>query len=135
MFSKYPEVDTFISEWTPEMNKRNIELGVLGFLTLFTYFYINSTCINFLYVFLLTKTFSKSSSFESPLQAFFKEITNLFTYWYMEYIKYTDKYAQNNVPGSSKENPIDLTADDDDVNDTEDNNDSSSKDVKNNKKD
>lgn len=112
MFSKYPEIDTFISECTPEMNKRNIELGVLGFLTLFTYFYINSTCINFLHVFLLTKTFSKSSSFECPLQAFFQEITNLFKYWYSEYMKYTDKYAPNNVPGSSKDNPIDLTGQD-----------------------
>ena len=112
MFSKYPVVDSFISEWTPEMNKRNIEFGILGFLTLFTYLYINSTFINFLYVYLMTKTFSKPWSFETPLQSFFEEISNLFKYCYQLYISYTDKYTSDLKPGSSKENPIDLTSED-----------------------
>ena len=114
----------FISTHSPKINQKNLEYGLLIFLLVFVYFYINISLINLWCVYIITKTFTKYDRFDKPVQSVLEEISKFLNMIFEEYMKYTEKYT---VPGSSKNNPIDLTNDNDNENETLDSNSESSK--------
>ena len=121
---KVTNVIDFVSIHSPKINQKNLEYGLLVFLTFFVYFYINLSIINFWFVYIITKTFTKSGRYEKPVQSVLEEISNFLNILYNEYMKYKQKYT---IPSSSKENPIDLTNDSDSDSDSDSDNDSDNK--------
>ena len=102
------------------MSAKNLEYIGIIFICWFVLFYINNTLINCMLVYLLTKTFSVVPNniylVRNPLQRFYKETVLLMNTIYYHFTKYGQKDEIDTRPGSSKENPIDLTNDEDDSN-------------------
>lgn len=104
----------------------NMEYFTIGLLSLFVYFYLDSDVINFLYISLLTKTFSNSLSTVAPLKAFGIEVKNMFHFIYTFIYQYllTEYHKFLKSKGTSSEYPIDLsTIDNEDETKNHENND------------